>query len=57
MSSELASGKLVLDEPAEFVTRIRIRNPEKRGALDHEILDMLAYIESGGQKGHTAFKR
>ena len=22
-----------------------------------EILDMLAYIESGGQKGHTAFKR
>ena len=47
MSSELASGKLVLDEPAEFVTRIRIRNPEKRGALDHEILDTLAEVVDG----------
>ena len=47
MSSELASGKLVLDEPAEFVTRIRIRNPGKRGALDHEILDTLAEVVDG----------
>jgi enoyl-CoA hydratase/carnithine racemase len=38
---EIASGKLVLDEPAEHVTRIRIVNPVKRGALDHEILDAL----------------
>ena len=41
-SSEIASGKLVLDEPAEHVLRIRISNPDKRGALDHEILDNLA---------------
>jgi enoyl-CoA hydratase/carnithine racemase len=39
---ELASGKLILDEPAEAVARLRIANPEKRGALDHEILDALA---------------
>ncbi len=39
--TELASGKLVLDEPARNVLRIRIANPDKRGALDHEILDTL----------------
>jgi len=39
---ELASGKLLLDEPAEHVARLRIANPVKRGALDHEILDALA---------------
>jgi enoyl-CoA hydratase/carnithine racemase len=39
---ELASGKLVLDEPAEGVTRLTIANPERRGALDHELLDALA---------------
>jgi enoyl-CoA hydratase/carnithine racemase len=38
----LASGKLVLDNPAEGVARLRIDNPERRGALDHEILDALA---------------
>ncbi len=38
----LASGKLVLDEPAEGVARLRIANPQRRGALDHEILDTLA---------------
>jgi enoyl-CoA hydratase/carnithine racemase len=41
-TTELASGKLVLDEPAENVLRIKISNPDKRGALDHEILDTLA---------------
>jgi enoyl-CoA hydratase/carnithine racemase len=41
-STELASGKLVLDELADNVLRIRISNPDKRGALDHEILDTLA---------------
>jgi enoyl-CoA hydratase/carnithine racemase len=41
-STEIASGKLVLDEPGEHVLRIRISNPDKRGALDHEILDNLA---------------
>jgi enoyl-CoA hydratase/carnithine racemase len=40
-SAELASGKLLVDEPAENVVRIRISNPDKRGALDHEILDTL----------------
>ena len=42
MSSELASGKLRLDEPAEGVARITIANAAKRGALDHEMLDALA---------------
>jgi enoyl-CoA hydratase/carnithine racemase len=41
-TTELASGKLLRDEPAPGVTRLRISNPAKRGALDHEILDTLA---------------
>jgi enoyl-CoA hydratase/carnithine racemase len=41
-ATELASGKLLLDEPAAHVARLRISNPAKRGALDHEILDTLA---------------
>jgi enoyl-CoA hydratase/carnithine racemase len=40
-SNTLASGKLVADEPADNVLRLRISNPDKRGALDHEILDTL----------------
>ena len=44
MSEQLAGGKLVLDRPAEAVARIRIVNPERRNALDHEILDALAEI-------------
>lgn len=39
---ELASGKLLLDEPAGGVVRLRISNPAKRNALDHELLDALA---------------
>ena len=39
---DLASGKLILDEPGEGVVRLRIANPDRRGALDHEILDTLA---------------
>ncbi len=35
-------GQLHLDEPAEGVARLTIANPERRGALDHEILDSLA---------------
>jgi enoyl-CoA hydratase/carnithine racemase len=34
--------KLQLDEPADGVARLTIANPERRGALDHEILDALA---------------
>src|SRR5947209_5733513 len=37
----LAAGKVVVDEPAKNVSRIRIWNPSKRGALDLEILDAL----------------
>jgi enoyl-CoA hydratase/carnithine racemase len=39
---ELAGGKLVLDRPAEAVARLRLSNPERRNALDHEILDAIA---------------
>lgn len=39
---EFASGKLVFDEPAPRVARLRINNPDKRGALDQEILDAIA---------------
>ena len=42
MSEQLAGGKLLLDSPAEAVVRIRLSNPERRNALDHEILDALA---------------
>ncbi|HEV7847510.1 MAG TPA: enoyl-CoA hydratase-related protein [Thermoleophilaceae bacterium] len=34
--------KLQLDEPGDGVARLTIQNPERRGALDHEILDALA---------------
>jgi enoyl-CoA hydratase/carnithine racemase len=40
--TRLASGKLLLDEPASDVARLRISNPARRGALDHELLDALA---------------
>jgi enoyl-CoA hydratase/carnithine racemase len=43
-NGEIASGKLVLDRPAEAVARIAIRNPAKRNALDHEILDGFAQL-------------
>lgn len=38
----LAGGKLLLDRPAEAVARLRIANPERRNALDHEILGAIA---------------
>jgi enoyl-CoA hydratase/carnithine racemase len=34
--------KLQLDEPAEGVARLTISNPDRRGALDQELLDALA---------------
>jgi enoyl-CoA hydratase/carnithine racemase len=40
--SELAGGKLVLDHPAPAVARLTISNPERRNALDHDILNALA---------------
>jgi enoyl-CoA hydratase/carnithine racemase len=42
----LSSG-LLLDEPADGVLRARISNPDKRGALNHEILDTLRDTVSG----------
>ncbi len=41
-ATELAGGKLLLDEPAEAVARLTLNNPEKRNPLDHEVLDALA---------------
>jgi enoyl-CoA hydratase/carnithine racemase len=35
-------GRLLVDEPAPGVARLTISNPEKRGALDHAILDGIA---------------
>ncbi len=43
-SSSLAGGKLILDHPAAAVARLTISNPERRNALDHEILDALAQV-------------
>jgi enoyl-CoA hydratase/carnithine racemase len=42
VNEQLAGGKLLLDSPAEAVVRLRISNPDRRNALDHEILDALA---------------
>jgi len=44
VSEQLAGGKLVLDRPAEAVARLRISNPARRNALDHEVLDGLAEL-------------
>jgi enoyl-CoA hydratase/carnithine racemase len=41
-AERLASGKLLLDRPAEAVARLTISNPERRNALDHEILEAIA---------------
>jgi enoyl-CoA hydratase/carnithine racemase len=35
------TSKLLLDHPGEHVARLTIDNPERRGALDHELLDAL----------------
>jgi enoyl-CoA hydratase/carnithine racemase len=42
--TELASGKLLLDRPAEAVARLTLNNPEKRNPLDHEVLDAIAAV-------------
>jgi enoyl-CoA hydratase/carnithine racemase len=38
----LSNGQLLVDEPAPGVARLQIFNPDKRGALDHAILDGFA---------------
>jgi enoyl-CoA hydratase/carnithine racemase len=40
-------GRLLVDEPAQGVTRLTISNPARRGALDHAILDALASTLEG----------
>ena len=40
--TELAGGKLLIDEPAVGVVRLTISNPAKRNALDHPILDAIS---------------
>jgi enoyl-CoA hydratase/carnithine racemase len=40
--SDLANGKVKIDRPAEAVARLTISNPEKRNALDHDILGAIA---------------
>jgi enoyl-CoA hydratase/carnithine racemase len=49
--TSLAGGKLVLDHPAEAVARLTISNPERRNALDHEILEALAEVLPGLDRG------
>ncbi|HET9197064.1 MAG TPA: enoyl-CoA hydratase-related protein [Solirubrobacterales bacterium] len=44
MDERLAGGKLLLDRPADAVVRLTISNPERRNALDHEILDAIAEV-------------
>jgi enoyl-CoA hydratase/carnithine racemase len=41
-SAAQGGGRLLVDEPAPGVARLTISNPERRGALDHAILDAFA---------------
>ncbi len=52
---ELAGGKLIVDRPAEGVTRLTISNPEKRNALDQPMLDAIATVlgELGSPEADT----
>ena len=43
-AEEYASGKLILDFPADAVGRLRLNNPDKRNPLDHEVLDALSGV-------------
>jgi len=40
--SSTKGGRLLVDEPAPGVARLTISNPDRRGALDHPILDSFA---------------
>lgn len=39
---DTGTGKLLLDFPADAVARLTISNPDRRNALDHEILDAIS---------------
>ena len=41
------AGRLLVDEPAPGVARLTISNPQRRGALDHAILDAFVSTLSG----------
>lgn len=41
------AGRLLVDEPAPGVARLTISNPQRRGALDHAILDAFASVLPG----------
>ncbi len=55
--TELADGKLLVEEPLPGVARLTISNPAKRNALDHPILDAisatLAELAAGESKQPT----
>jgi enoyl-CoA hydratase/carnithine racemase len=53
VAEQLAGGKLLLDQPAEAVARLRLCNAEKRNALDHELLDGLAEVLRRLDRGIT----
>jgi enoyl-CoA hydratase/carnithine racemase len=42
LATDSTGGRLLVDEPAPGVARLTISNPERRGALDHPILDGIA---------------
>jgi enoyl-CoA hydratase/carnithine racemase len=42
VTDRLAGGKLLRDHPAEAVARLTVSNPERRNALDREVLDAIA---------------
>src|SRR3954453_265607 len=42
--TDLAGGKVILDYPAPAVARLTISNPERRNALDHDVLGALAEV-------------
>ena len=52
--TELASGKLILDRPAEAVARLRLNNPDKLNPLDHEVLDAIASTLPGSPRESTS---
>jgi enoyl-CoA hydratase/carnithine racemase len=51
VTDQLAGGKLLLDHPAEAVARLTLSNPERRNALDHDVLDAISEALRGLDRG------
>lgn len=51
MTESLAGGKLFLDRPVEAVARLVISNPDRRNALDHDVLGAIAETLPGLGEG------